>query len=61
MPDAQLLKDVRIELTHHELRPVYVVPSQRRTLTAAQGALVLANTGATEDAAWRRRAPPEMH
>jgi len=41
MPDSQLLKDVRIELTHHELRPVYVVPSQRRTLTAAQGAHTL--------------------
>ena len=41
MPDAQLLRDVRIELTHHELRPVYVVPSQQVTLTAAEGAHTL--------------------
>jgi phage baseplate assembly protein W len=41
VPDAQLLRDVRIELTHHELRPVYVVPSQQVTLTAAEGAHTL--------------------
>src|SRR3954470_14271634 len=35
--DPQLLRDVQIELTHHELRPVYVVPAQRRTLPAGQG------------------------
>ena len=39
--DPQLLRDVRIELTHHELRPVYVVPSQQVTLTAAEGAHTL--------------------
>jgi len=39
--DPQLLTDVRIELTHHELRPVYVVPSQQVTLTAAEGAHTL--------------------
>jgi phage baseplate assembly protein W len=36
--DPQLLRDVRIELLHHELRPVYVVPAERSTLAAAQGA-----------------------
>ncbi len=39
--DPQLLRDVRIELTHHELRPVYAVPSQRVTLSAAEGAHTL--------------------
>jgi phage baseplate assembly protein W len=39
--DAQLLRDVRIELADHELRPVYSVPSSRRTLTAAEGAHTL--------------------
>src|SRR5436305_3407741 len=39
--DAQLLRDVEIELTHHELRPVYVVPAQRRTLPAGQGGRTL--------------------
>ena len=39
--DPQLLRDVRIQLTHHELRPVYVVPSQQVTLTAAEGAHTL--------------------
>ena len=39
--DPQLLTDVRIELTHHELRPVYVVPAQRQTLSAAEGAHTL--------------------
>ena len=39
--DPQLLRDVRIELTHHELRPVYVVPSQRVTLAAGEGAHTL--------------------
>jgi phage baseplate assembly protein W len=37
MADTQLLEDIRIELTHHELRPVYLVPSVRRTLSAAEG------------------------
>src|SRR3954453_15904499 len=36
--DAQLLRDLRIELLHHELRPVYAVPALRRTLSAAAGA-----------------------
>jgi hypothetical protein len=36
--DPQLLRDVQIELTHHELRPVYVVPAQRRTLPAGRWA-----------------------
>jgi phage baseplate assembly protein W len=39
--DPQLLRDVQIELTHHELRPVYVVPAQRQTLPAGQGGRVL--------------------
>ena len=39
--DPQLLRDVRIELTHHELRPVYVVPSQRVTLATGEGAHTL--------------------
>jgi phage baseplate assembly protein W len=39
--DAQLLKDVRIELLHHELRPVYVVPAARSTLSATAGAHTL--------------------
>ncbi len=39
--DPQLLRDVRIELLHHELRPVYVVPAERRTLPAAAGAHTL--------------------
>ena len=39
--DPQLLRDVRIELTHHELRPVYIVPSQRVTLAAGEGAHTL--------------------
>src|SRR6478752_2039892 len=39
--DPQLLRDVRIELLHHELRPVYVVPAERRTLAAAEGAHTL--------------------
>lgn len=39
--DPQLLRDVRIELTHHELRPVYVVPSQQVTLTVAEGSHTL--------------------
>jgi phage baseplate assembly protein W len=39
--DAQLLRDVRIEVAHHELRPVFSVPSQRRTLPAAAGAHTL--------------------
>jgi phage baseplate assembly protein W len=39
--DPQLLTDVRIELTHHELRPVYVVPSQQVTLTVAEGSHTL--------------------
>jgi phage baseplate assembly protein W len=39
--NPQLLTDIRIELTHHELRPVYVVPSRRRTLSAAEGAHTL--------------------
>jgi phage baseplate assembly protein W len=39
--DPQLLRDVRIELTHHELRPVYVVPSQQVTLAAGEGAHTL--------------------
>ena len=39
--DPQLLRDVRIEVTHHELRPVYSVPSQRTTLPAAAGARTL--------------------
>jgi phage baseplate assembly protein W len=39
--DPQLLRDVQIELTHHELRPVYVVPAQRRTLPAGQGGRTL--------------------
>src|SRR6476646_8050572 len=39
--DQHLLRDVRIEVTHHELRPVYTVPSQRRTLRAAAGAHAL--------------------
>jgi phage baseplate assembly protein W len=39
--DPQLLRDVRIELSHHELRPVYAVPSERRTLSAAAGAHTL--------------------
>jgi phage baseplate assembly protein W len=41
MAEPQLLRDVRIELSHHELRPVYLVPSQRRTLSAAEGAHTL--------------------
>ncbi|SRR6266516_382279 len=41
MADPQLLRDVRIELIHHELRPVYLVPSQRRTLSAAEGSHTL--------------------
>jgi phage baseplate assembly protein W len=39
--DPQLLRDVRIELLHRELRPVYVVPSERSTLSAAAGAHTL--------------------
>jgi phage baseplate assembly protein W len=39
--DPQLLRDIRIELTHHELRPVYIVPSQRRTLSVAEGSHTL--------------------
>jgi phage baseplate assembly protein W len=39
--DPQLLRDVRIELLHRELRPVYVVPAERRTLPAAAGAHTL--------------------
>ena len=39
--DQQLLTDVRIEVGHHELRPVYTVPSERRTLPAAAGAHTL--------------------
>jgi phage baseplate assembly protein W len=39
--DPQLLRDVRIELLHHELRPVYVVPAERQTLPAAAGARTL--------------------
>jgi phage baseplate assembly protein W len=39
--DAQFLRDVRIELLHHELRPVYVVPAGRSTLSAAAGAHTL--------------------
>jgi phage baseplate assembly protein W len=39
--DPQLLRDIRIELTHHELRPVYSVPSQRQTLSSVQGAHTL--------------------
>ena len=39
--DPQLLRDVRIEVDHHELRPVYTVPAQRRTLSAAAGAHTL--------------------
>ena len=39
--DPQLLRDVRIELTHHELRPVYVVPSQQVTLSVAEGSHTL--------------------
>ena len=39
--DAQLLTDIRIEVIHHELRPVFTVPSQRRTLPAAAGAHTL--------------------
>jgi phage baseplate assembly protein W len=41
MADPQLLRDIRIELTHHELRPVYGVPSQRRTLSVAEGSHTL--------------------
>lgn len=41
MSDPQLLRDIRIELTHHELRPVYIVPSQRRTLSVAEGSHTL--------------------
>jgi len=36
--EPQLLRDVRVVVTHHELRPVYTVPSQRRTLPASAGA-----------------------
>src|SRR5262245_32258891 len=39
--DPQLLRDVHIEVTHHELRPVYIVPAQRRTLPAGQGGRAL--------------------
>jgi phage baseplate assembly protein W len=39
--DPQLLRDVRVELLHHELRPVYIVPAERSTLAAAQGAHTL--------------------
>lgn len=39
--EPQLLRDVRIELLHHELRAVYVVPAERSTLPAAQGAHTL--------------------
>jgi phage baseplate assembly protein W len=39
--DQQLLTDIRIELTHHELRPVYGVPARRVTLAAADGAHTL--------------------
>jgi phage baseplate assembly protein W len=41
MTDPQLLRDIRIELTHHELRPVYAVPSHRRTLSVAEGSHTL--------------------
>lgn len=41
MADQQLLRDIRIELRDHELRPVYVVPSQRRTLSIAEGSHTL--------------------
>src|SRR3954452_7648309 len=46
--DPQLLRDVRIELTHHELRPVYVVPAQRRTLPAGQGGRTLLDYDAVD-------------
>src|SRR5262245_23889322 len=41
MADPQLLRDIRIELTHHELRPVYGVPSHKHTLSVAEGSHTL--------------------
>ena len=41
MADPQLLTDVLIEVSHHELRPQYVVPATRRTLSVAEGSHAL--------------------
>jgi phage baseplate assembly protein W len=37
--DAQLLTDIRLELRHHELRPVYVVATGRQRQRGGQGSV----------------------
>ena len=41
MANAHLLTDLRLDLRHHELRPVYAVATERRRVTTEQRPLEL--------------------
>ena len=41
MANAHLLTDIRLDLRHHELRPVYAVATERRRVTTEQRPLEL--------------------
>ena len=55
MANAHLLTDLRLDLRHHELRPVYAVATERRRVATEQRPLELTDLAPSTAATTSRR------